>query len=181
MRSAPRRHKGQGAIARANTGRSSLAQLQGGVAGLAACPSPPCWRGVGVIAPCSLLCGAKQPPARTRWTRGSGTSAASCSQSARGARVTPVVPSDHGWVHVYPRSPWATSSRRSSAPQRLAPCTASRVPPGPVAALAPGWWRAAKTRGHWHSGGPCVRGVALHTQSPRPYVAPVIRPARQRP
>ena len=91
-RSAPRRHKGQVAIARSNTRRSSLAQLQRGVPVLASGPSTPCWRGVGVIAPRQLLCGAKQPPYRTRWTRGSGTSAASLSNSSRGESVTPVIP-----------------------------------------------------------------------------------------
>jgi hypothetical protein len=61
MRSAPRRQKGQVAISRSNTRRSSLAQLQRGGPVLASCPSTPCWRGVGVIAPRRLLCGAKQP------------------------------------------------------------------------------------------------------------------------
>jgi len=75
IRSAPRRHKGQVAIARSNTRPSSLAQLQRGVPVLASCLSTPCWRGVGVIAPRRLLCGAKQPPDRTRWTRGSAAHA----------------------------------------------------------------------------------------------------------
>jgi hypothetical protein len=68
MRSAPRRHKGQGAIARSNTRRRSLAQLQRGVSVLASGTAIPCWRGVGVIAPRRLLCGAKQPPYRTSRT-----------------------------------------------------------------------------------------------------------------
>ena len=66
MRSAPRRHKGQVAISRSNTRPRSLAQLQQGGPVLASCPSIPCWRGVGVIAPRRLLCGPpgrRQPPA----------------------------------------------------------------------------------------------------------------------
>jgi hypothetical protein len=57
------------------------AQLQCGLALLASASSMPCWRGVGVIAPRRWLCGARQPPYRTRWTRGSGTSAASFSNT----------------------------------------------------------------------------------------------------
>jgi len=51
-------------------------------------------RGVGGIAPRRLLCGAKQPPYRTRWTRGKGTKVTSFSKSSPGGRVIPVVPSD---------------------------------------------------------------------------------------
>src|SRR5712691_6152568 len=113
MRSAPHRQKGQVAISRANTRPSSLAQLQRGVPVLASCPSTPCWRGVGVTAPRRLLCGAKQPPYRTRWTIGKGTKAASFSKSSTGERVIPVVPSDQGVVKVYTRSPLVSSARRS--------------------------------------------------------------------
>ena len=55
------RHKGQVAISSANTRPRSLAQLQEGVPVFASSPSTPCWRGVGMIASRSLLCGAKQP------------------------------------------------------------------------------------------------------------------------
>ena len=115
IRSEPRRHKGQVAISRSNTRPSSLAQLQRDIPVLASCPFTPCWRGVGVIAPRRLLCGAKQPPYRTRWTRGRGTNAASFSKRSNGERVIPVVPSDQGLVKVYTRSPLASSARRSSA------------------------------------------------------------------
>ena len=61
MRSEPHRHKGQVAMSSANTRPRSLAQLQKGVPVCASSPSTPCWRGVGMIASRSLLCGAKQP------------------------------------------------------------------------------------------------------------------------
>ena len=61
MRSAPRRQNGQVAISRANTRPSSLAQCHYGVSVFSSSPSTPCWRGVGIIAPRSLLCGARQP------------------------------------------------------------------------------------------------------------------------
>jgi hypothetical protein len=75
MRSAPRRHNGraqgslrphsggrQGAIAKSKTRPSSLAQCQEGVPVCVSSPSTPCWRGGGMIAARSVLCGAKQPP-----------------------------------------------------------------------------------------------------------------------
>src|SRR5262249_17354256 len=124
----PQRHKGrsqgslrphsggrQVAISSANTRPRSLAQLQEGGPGGAASLSTPCWRGVGMIASRSVLCGAKHPAERTRWTRDRGTSAASFSKSSKGESLMPVVPSDHGLVKVYTRSPWASSARRSSA------------------------------------------------------------------
>jgi hypothetical protein len=66
----------------------------------------------------------QQPPYRTRWTRSSGTSTASFSKSSRGVSVTLVVPSDHGFVNVYARSPLAASSRDSSA---TVPLTVYRI------------------------------------------------------
>jgi hypothetical protein len=96
IRSEPRRQKGHVAISRANTRPRSLAQLQEGVPVFASSPSIPCWRGVGIIASRRVLCGAKQPAERTRWTRGTGTSAISFSKRSNGDSVMSVVPSDHG-------------------------------------------------------------------------------------
>jgi hypothetical protein len=42
------------------------------------------WHGAEIIAPRRWLCGARQPPERTRWTRGRGTRAASFSKSSIG-------------------------------------------------------------------------------------------------
>jgi hypothetical protein len=42
--------------------------------------------------------GGNDPLERTRWTRGSSTSADSFSSSSNGESVMPVVPSDHGFV-----------------------------------------------------------------------------------
>jgi hypothetical protein len=61
MRSEPHRQKGQVVMSSANTRPRSLAQPQDAVPGFASSPSPPCWRGVGIIASRSLLCGAKHP------------------------------------------------------------------------------------------------------------------------
>jgi hypothetical protein len=61
IRSEPRRQNGQVAMSRANTRPSSRAQLQRGVPVLASSPPTPCWHGVGMIAPRSWLCGARQP------------------------------------------------------------------------------------------------------------------------
>jgi hypothetical protein len=57
-----RRHNGQVAVARATPHPSSLAQCQYGVPVFVSSPSTPCWRGVGMIAARSVLCGAKHPP-----------------------------------------------------------------------------------------------------------------------
>jgi hypothetical protein len=80
-----------------------------------------------VIAPRRPLCSAKQPPYRTRWTRGKGTKAASFSKGSTGERVMPVVPSDQGVVKVYTRSPLVSSARRSSAtaPRAVTPFPAT--------------------------------------------------------
>jgi hypothetical protein len=88
--------KGTCGISRAHTHPRSLAQFQEGVLVFASSTSTPCWRGVGIIASRSALCGAKQPAERTRWTRGKGTSAASFSKRSNGDSLMPVVPSDHG-------------------------------------------------------------------------------------
>ena len=61
IRSEPHRQKGQVAISSANTRPRSLAQLQEEVPSGASSPSTPRWRGVGMIASRSLLCGAKHP------------------------------------------------------------------------------------------------------------------------
>ena len=61
IRSEPRGQKGHVAISRANTRPRSLAQLQEGGPVCASSPSTPCWRGVGIIASRSVLCGAQQP------------------------------------------------------------------------------------------------------------------------
>jgi hypothetical protein len=112
IRSAPRWHQGQRAMSRAKTRCSSRAQLQHGTP-VSVSSSTPCWRGVGMTLPHRWLWGAKQPPERTRWTRGRGTRAASFSSSAHGERRIPMVPSDHGWVKVETRSPLASCARRS--------------------------------------------------------------------
>src|SRR5262249_50095382 len=126
--------------------RSSLAQLQRDVPMLASCPSTPCWHGVGVIAPRRLLCSAKQPPYRTRWTRGSGTGATSFSNSSRGESVTPVVPSDHSFVNVYTRSPLAAPSRRSSA---TAPLAVYRIKRSNWSRRCAGTWVLACSENLW--------------------------------
>ena len=46
----------------ANTRLRNRAQLQGGEGELASGSSTPCWRGVGVMAPRSVLWGAQHPP-----------------------------------------------------------------------------------------------------------------------
>src|SRR5262249_42288709 len=96
----PRRHNGQVRISSPKTRPSSLAQGQYGVPVGTSAPSSPCWRGVGMMLPRTWRCGARQPPERTRWTRGRGTRAASFSRSATGESRMPMVPSDHGWVKV---------------------------------------------------------------------------------
>jgi hypothetical protein len=62
LRSEPRRPNGQVARATSKTRPSKLAQGQYGVLVFDVSPSTPCWRGVGMIAARSVLCGAKQPP-----------------------------------------------------------------------------------------------------------------------
>jgi hypothetical protein len=62
-------------------------------------------------------------PIPTRWTRGSGTSAASFSNSSRGESVIPVVPSDQGLVNVYTRCGPRARGRTASSPP-LGPGTA---------------------------------------------------------
>ena len=49
-----------------------------------------------------------------------GTVAANFSQSSNGDSLLPVVPSDHGWVNIYTRSPWSSSVSRSSDTAPLA-------------------------------------------------------------
>ncbi len=58
-----------------------------------------------MIAARRRLCGAKQPPYRTRWTHGSDISAASFSKSSNDDSVIPVMLSDYGFVNAYTRSP----------------------------------------------------------------------------
>jgi len=53
-----------------------------------------------MMAPRSLLGGAKQPPYLTWCTRGGGTRVASFSNRSKGDSLMPVVPSDHGRVKV---------------------------------------------------------------------------------
>jgi hypothetical protein len=104
----------------ANTRLRNRAQRQCGAGELASGSSTPCWRGVGVMDPRSLLWGAQHPPERPRCTRGSGTNAASFSNSSKGESLIPVVPSDHGWVKVSSRAPLASCASRSSDTAPLA-------------------------------------------------------------
>ena len=53
-----------------------------------------------IVAGDLLLGGARHPPERTRCPCGSGTNATSFSRNAKGASLSPVVPSDHGLVSV---------------------------------------------------------------------------------
>ena len=62
IRNVPCCHMGQRSISMANTRLSSRAQLQCGKGVRASGSAMPYWRGVGMMAPRSLLCGAKQPP-----------------------------------------------------------------------------------------------------------------------
>ena len=110
----PYRGGRQVAISRSKTRPSSLAQCQYGVPGCVSSPSIPCWHGVGMLAARSLLCGATQPPERTRGARGTDTNATRFSSSANGDSVMPVVPSDYGLVHRYRSSPFASCSSRAS-------------------------------------------------------------------
>jgi hypothetical protein len=72
------------------------APVRCGVAGIRLFPTLLAWRWRDRAAQAAVR--ARQPPYRTRWTHGSGTSAASFSNSSRGESVMPVVPSDHGRV-----------------------------------------------------------------------------------
>jgi hypothetical protein len=94
----------------------------------------------------------------------------------------PVVPSDHGYVHVSTRSPRAASSRRSrdTAPRavyRIKRSTWSRRWAGP------GCWYGAQSRGPWRSEDPYVRDVPLHHHIPSPSGEPAVwwRSVRQLP
>ena len=78
-----------GVVAELLTIWSRCAQRQRGGPELASGSSTPCWLGGGVMVPRRRLCGAQHIPYRTRWTRGSGTSAASFSSRANGASVIP--------------------------------------------------------------------------------------------
>jgi hypothetical protein len=85
-----------------------------------------------VIAPRRLLCGAKQPPYRTRWTRGKGTKAASFSKSSTGERVIPVVPSDQGVVkriHEIPVGILGKTLKHHCTAGRIADQAIQPVPP----------------------------------------------------
>ena len=99
IRKLPDGQRGQRSMSRENRRLSKRAHAQRDETGLA-CVSIPCWRGVGVMAPRSLLCAAKQPAYRTWCTRGGGTHAANFSNSSNGDSLMPVVPSDQGWVNV---------------------------------------------------------------------------------
>jgi hypothetical protein len=61
-RSRPCRHTGQRAMSMAHTRLRHCAQRQCGEAVAPAGASTPCWRGVGMLAARSVLCGAQPPP-----------------------------------------------------------------------------------------------------------------------
>ena len=62
IRSVPCGHTGQRSMSMANTRLRHRAQLQCGEGELASGSSTPCWRGVGVMDPRSVLWGAQHPP-----------------------------------------------------------------------------------------------------------------------
>ena len=96
---------------RSNPRPSSRALCQEGVPVLVSSPSPPWWHGVGTLASQSVRCGARHPAERTRWTRGRGLNAKSCSSRSNGESWIPVVPSDHDLCKAYRRSPLASSCK----------------------------------------------------------------------
>jgi hypothetical protein len=96
-----------------------------------------------------------------------GTSAARFSNSSRGESLTPVVPSDHGFVKVYTRSPWASSTSRSSA---TAPLAVYRIKRSNWSRRYAGTWVLACSENPWALAqrGPVSAGSSPSYPKPEP-------------